>query len=90
MKLQWLWGTALRTSEADDLLGRMGWDCCPPVASSRGKPWRDRVAVDVQEMAVLRVLSWEKGRPAYGEDREVHEWWKMLKPSFSEASTLTK
>lgn len=58
LKRQWLWGQALRTSEADALLGRMVWDCCPSVASSHKKPRRDLVAVDVQEMVVLWMLTW--------------------------------
>lgn len=66
----------------------MIWDCCPSAASSDKKLWRASVAVDVQEMVVLQMLSWEKRCLVSGEDGEVPECWKMLKPYFSEASTL--
>lgn len=68
----------------------MVWDCCPSVASSHKKLRRDLVAVDVQEMVVLWMLTWRNRCLGYGEDREAHECWKMLKPPFSEASTVRK
>lgn len=72
------------TPEADDPLGRMV--CCPTLARSHEKPWRDLIAVDGQEVVVLQTLSWKKTCLGFGEDGEVHEYCKLLKPHFSEAS----